>query len=279
MNSVTSEQTRSRPLGAPDFITRKEQGIPISMVTCYDYWSAVLIEKAGIDSILVGDSGAMVMHGHSSTLPATVAMMAEHTAAVRRGAPEAFIIADVPFLCEVGSPDKVIENVRPLMQAGANAVKLEGAVDGPGGNLPAVSLLVRSGVPVMGHIGLTPQSVNALGGYRVQGREEAARASLFSAAHKLQEAGCFALVAECVPEEAGAELSKQLRIPVIGIGAGVNVDGQVLVLHDLLGLSPGRKPRFVRTYLEGARVITDALKAYHEDVRAKTFPGSQESYR
>ncbi len=268
---------RSR-ITAPEFISRKQKNIPISMVTCYDYWSASIIAETDIDCILVGDSGAMVMHGYASTLPATVDMMALHIAAVRRGAPQAFVIGDMPFMTEVGSIDSIVSHARTLMQAGANAVKLEGAVEGYGGSLAAIELLVRSGVPVMGHLGLTPQSVNSFGGYRVQGRAGDAREKLIEDARRLEEAGCFAIVLECVPEELGSEMAEKLTVPVIGIGAGSGVDGQVLVLHDLLGLTPGKTPRFVRKYLDGAALMHEALENFHKDILTRAFPDEAESY-
>jgi 3-methyl-2-oxobutanoate hydroxymethyltransferase len=275
--SASASRHRSR-ITAPEFISRKQKNIPISMVTCYDFWSASIIAGTDIDCILVGDSSAMVMHGYPSTLPATVDMIALHIAAVRRGAPQTFIIGDMPFMTEVGSIDSIVSHARTLMQAGANAVKLEGAVDGYGGSLAAIELLVRSGVPVMGHLGLTPQSVNSFGGYRVQGRAGDAREKLIEDARRLEEAGCFAIVLECVPEELGIELAEKLTVPVIGIGAGSGVDGQVLVLHDLLGLTPGKTPRFVRKYLDGAALIHEALESFHKDILSRTFPDKAESY-
>lgn len=275
--SASASRHRGR-ITAPEFISRKQKNIPISMVTCYDYWSASIIAETDIDCILVGDSGAMVMHGYVSTLPATVDMIALHIAAVRRGAPQTFVIGDMPFMTEVGSIDSIVSHARTLMQAGANAVKLEGAVEGYGGSLAAIELLVRSGVPVMGHLGLTPQSVNSFGGYRVQGRAGDAREKLIEDARRLEEAGCFAIVLECVPEELGSEMAVKLTVPVIGIGAGSGVDGQVLVLHDLLGLTPGKTPRFVRKYLDGAALIHEALENFHKDILARAFPDEAESY-
>ena len=263
------------PFNTTDFISRKQAGIPISMVTCYDTWSAALIAHSGVDTILVGDSLAMVMHGHSTTLPADTPLMALHTAAVRRGAPEAFIIGDMPFLSTRAGLSSAVENVAAIMRAGANAVKIEGAQ----GNLALIAHLTESGVPVMGHLGMTPQSVNAFGGFRLQGRDEAAAARLLSDALAIQEAGCFALVIECVPAATAKQVASQLTIPVIGIGAGNGVDGQVLVLQDLLGVLEGHTPRFVRKYLDGADLITDALRRYDQDVKARTFPAAKESYR
>jgi len=260
---------------APEFISRKQQGKTISMITCYDSWSAAIIAETEIDCILVGDSASMVMHGYESTIQATTEMMAVHTAAVRRGAPNAFIIGDMPFLSNRVSLDIVLDNVRQLMQAGANAVKLEGAK----GNLDIITHIVDSGVPVMGHLGLTPQSVNQFGGYRVQGKEDIARTALLDEALQLEKAGCFAIVLECIPAALGKKIAESLTIPIIGIGAGNGVDGQVLVLQDLLGMGTGKDPKFVRRYLEGANLIREALNQYHHDVTDKTFPSKEESYR
>jgi 3-methyl-2-oxobutanoate hydroxymethyltransferase len=257
-----------------DLPERKRAKAKISMVTCYDAWSAKLIANTPIDMILVGDSSAMVMHGFSDTLPATTEMLALHVAAVRRGAPQKFIVADMPFMSFRGSLDSSINCVRQLMQAGANAVKLEGAV----GNEELVKHLVHSGVPVMGHLGLTPQSVNVFGGNKVQGRKEEAQKLLMEHARALQDAGCFSLVLECVPFTLATQVTEALQIPTIGIGAGVNCDGQVLVLQDLLGLNMEFKPKFLRQYLNGGELITAALKKYHEDVVAQTFPSPKESY-
>lgn len=245
------------------------------MITCYDSWSAAIIAETGLDCILVGDSASMVMHGYESTINATIEMMAPLTAAVRRGAPDAFIIGDMPFLSNRVSLDIVLENVRQLMQAGANAVKLEGAR----GNLKTIAHIVDSGVPVMGHLGLTPQSVNQLGGYKVQGKEDQTRFMIKEEALQLEKAGCFAIVMECIPGSLAKEISGSLSIPVIGIGAGNGVDGQVLVLQDMLGMNTGKDPKFVRRYLEGANLIREALDQYHQDVIARTFPSRKESYK
>ena len=259
---------------ATDFIEKKNRGEPISMVTSYDSWSAALVAASDVDVILVGDSAAMVMHGHASTIPADLPMMAAHVAAVRRGADDAFVVADMPFLSFRGSIDAVIDAVGVLMQAGANAVKLEGAE----GNLDTVARIVGSGVPVMGHLGLTPQSVNAFGGFRVQGRSNEAAARLARDAAALEEAGCFSVVLEAVPAATAETVSRSLTIPTIGIGAGCGTDGQVLVLQDLLGLQPEFKPRFVRRFLDGASLITDALNAYHQEVVSRRFPSDKEAY-
>lgn len=258
-----------------DFARRKREGVPISMVTCYDAWSAALIAQTDIDCVLVGDSLAMVVYGHDTTLPADIDTMAAHTAAVRRGLPEKFLVGDLPFLSYRKGLEIAVGNAGKLMSAGANAVKLEGAA----GNLELVRHLVESGVPVMGHLGLTPQSVHQLGGFKVQARGEEAAARLIEQARTLEEAGCFALVLEAVPAEVAGEATAALGIPTIGIGAGPQVDGQVLVLQDLLGVTTAFRPKFVRTWMDGSTLIREALQAYHRDVLARAFPNGEESYR
>lgn len=246
----------------------------LSMVTCYDHWSAKLLNETSIDILLVGDSSAMVMHGHDDTIPSTVESIAVFTAAVRKGAPKKFIVADMPFLSFRGDMNENLRNVKLLLQAGAHAVKLEGF----DGNGEFVRHLTESGVPVMGHLGLTPQFVNAFGGFKVQGREKESQAKILTEARGLQDAGAFAVVLECVPGDLAAEITASLKIPTIGIGAGANCDGQVLVLHDLLGISTGFKPKFLRQYLNGAELIKGAIEKYHDDVTNGRFPGPQETY-
>jgi 3-methyl-2-oxobutanoate hydroxymethyltransferase len=258
-----------------DFPKRKADRDRLVMVTCYDATFAAIIADCPVDMILVGDSAAMVMHGHDSTLPMEVGAMAAHVAAVRRGAPDVFIVADLPFLAHRRGLEPAMEAVAAVMRAGANAVKLEGIR----GHEELVRHVVESGVPVMGHLGLTPQAVHQLGGYRVQGREDRQRERLRAEAKACEQAGCFALVLECVPESLAAEITRALDIPTIGIGAGVDVDGQVLVLQDLLGLTAGRRPRFVREYLDGRALVSGALTAFAEDVRAADFPAPEERYQ
>jgi 3-methyl-2-oxobutanoate hydroxymethyltransferase len=252
----------------------KSEGRKISMVTCYDAWSAKILNETPIDILLVGDSSAMVMHGFEDTIPATTEMIATHVAAVRRGAPKKFIVADMPFLSFRGERQSNLESVRRLMQAGAHAVKLEGF----DGNGEFVKFLTESGIPVMGHVGLTPQFLNAFGGFKVQGRSVEQKQKILHEARGLEEAGCFSVVLECVPGELAAEVTSTLRIPTIGIGAGPACDGQVLVLQDLLGLSTGFKPKFLRQYLNGAELIAAALGRFHEDVAGGKFPTPAETY-
>lgn len=247
---------------------------PITMVTCYDSTSAAIVATSNIDCILVGDSVAMTMHGHHDTLMATIPLIALHVGAVRRGAPDAFIIADMPFLAHRGSLDRTLANVQKLMRAGANAVKIEG-VDGSESTIQHV---VQSGVPVMGHLGLTPQSVHAFGGFKVQGRDEAQARHIEEQAKVLESLGAFALVLECVPTGLATRITQSLHIPTIGIGAGNETDGQVLVFQDLLGMNPGFKPRFVRPFANGAEWVRDALNSFAKETRARTFPTREESF-
>lgn len=257
-----------------EFARAKAAHRKISIVTAYDAWSARLVSRSNVDAILVGDSAAMVIHGHETTLPATLSLMAMHTRAVARAAGGKFVIADLPFLSYRKGIPAAMTAVGLLVRSGAHAVKLEG-VDG---HEEVIRQVVGSGVPVMGHLGLTPQSVNGLGGYRVQGRKDADAAKIVEQAHELERLGCFAVVLECVPAALGACITAGLTIPTIGIGAGAATDGQVLVLHDLWGIDSGPAPRFVRHYLDGETVLTDALNSYDEDVKETRFPGPEESY-
>ncbi len=257
-----------------DFLKAKEEKRKLSMVTCYDACFAKLIAQTSIDMILVGDSGSMVMHGHSTTLPASVENMVDFVASVRRGAPDAFIVGDMPFLAHRKGLEPAMSAVQQIMAAGANAVKIEGVV----GHEVLLAHIVDSGVPVVAHLGLTPQSIHQLGGFKVQGREEKAAEALFKQAKEVQEAGCFALVLECVPTRVAAHITGELHIPTIGIGAGPHTDGQVLVLHDMLGLNEGFKPKFLRQYLNGAELVKTALEKYSRDVASGEFPLAAESY-
>jgi 3-methyl-2-oxobutanoate hydroxymethyltransferase len=257
-----------------EFAQFKAAGRRISIVTAYDAWSARLVARSHVDAILVGDSAAMVMHGHSTTLAATVSLMALHTAAVARQAAGKFVIADLPFLSFRKGVASAMSAVGALVRSGAQAVKLEG-VDG---HEDVIRHIVGSGVPVMGHIGLTPQSVNGIGGFCVQGRSEADAARLVGQARALQDLGCFSIVIECVPAAVAARITADLTIPTIGIGAGGGTDGQVLVLHDLWGVDTGHVPRFVRRYVDGEKMLTNALDRYDCDVKEARFPASEESY-
>lgn len=259
----------------PDFQRMKDEKKPISMVTCYDFWSAQIINESPIDCILVGDSVAMIVHGYPTTISATIEMMATHTAAVSRGAPEKFIVGDMPFLSVRSSLVKAMEAVDALMKAGAQAVKIEGV----SGHAEYIRHIVESGVPVMGHIGLTPQSLHRLGGFKVQGKSDTDADRLLREARQLQESGCFAVVLECVRSDVAEKISTSLTIPTIGIGAGPRTDGQVLVLQDLLDLFKNVEPRFVRHYLAGYQLLAQVLRDYDRDVKNRTFPSLEESYR
>lgn len=256
------------------FPERKRNHDPLVMVTCYDYTMACIVADSDVDLILVGDSAAMVMHGADSTLPIEVDDLAAHVRSVKRGAPEKFIVADLPFLSYRKGIEPAMEAVERLMKAGASAVKLEGIR----GHEDLVRHIVDSGVPVMGHLGLTPQSVNTLGGFKVQGRSEDERERLRAEALACQAAGCFSLVLECVPETLATEITRALDIVTIGIGAGKNTDGQVLVLQDLLGLTSGFRPKFVRRYLDGRGLVLEALDQFSRDVRSADFPAEEERY-
>ena len=257
-----------------DFVKRKNNKEKISMVTCYDSWSAKLLNSTEVDCLLVGDSLAMVMHGFDSTLPATVELMALHTKAVRRGAPDKFIVADMPFLSTRKGLKESIDAVEALMHAGANAIKIEGAE----GHCELIQHIVQSGVPVMGHLGLTPQSIHQLGGFKVQGKTASAEEALIASANALQDAGAFSLVLECVPTLLAQQITEQLKISTIGIGAGLHTDGQVLVLQDLLGFNQDFKPRFLRHFSPGADWFTQAVNQFHKETCERSFPNEQESY-
>jgi len=253
----------------------KDRGDKIAVLTAYDAPSARLAELAGIDVILVGDSAAMAMLGHSSTVPVTVDEMIMLTRAVTRGASRPLIVADMPFGSYQSSDETASENaVRFLKEGLADAVKVEGAR----GMLSRVAALVDGGIPVMGHIGLTPQSVTMLGGYKAQGRTAADARNLLADAIALQSAGCFALVLEAIPAPVAARITAALRIPTIGIGSGLACDGQVLVWHDVLGLTSGHVPRFVKQYADIASVVRTALESYVSDVRAARFPEARHTY-
>ena len=256
------------------FHSMKRKAEKISMVTCYDYTAAKILAATDIDCLLVGDSVAMTVHGYESTVAATVDMMEMHTAAVKRGAPQKFIVTDLPFLSYRKSLDEDIAAVQKLMRAGANALKLEG-VDG---NIELIKHLTSSGVPVMGHIGLTPQFVHALGGYKVQGKTLAEAERLKREAVQLQDAGCFAIVLECVPAELAAQISRMLDIPTIGIGAGSGTDGQVLVLQDLLGLNTDFKPKFVKHFMRGADMHAMAINLFVKEVKTGVFPHAEHHF-
>ncbi len=257
-----------------DIIGRKKTNKKIAMVTSYDYWSARILNQTDIDILLVGDSLAMVVYGYSTTLPASVEMMARHTEAVVRGAKSKFIVSDLPFLSFRKGISVAMDAVHDLMVSGAEAVKLEG-VDG---HEKTVEQIVKSGVPVMGHIGLTPQSVHALGGHRVQGQSQFQSGELRRQAKTLEDLGCFSLVLECIPEKLGQKITEELTIPTIGIGAGMYTDGQVLVLQDLLGANSNFSPKFLRKYEDMETAVFEAVNRYVQDIQKGDFPSFKESY-
>jgi len=267
--------TTDRAVTVQDLTAMRARGERIVMVTAYDAGAAALADEAGVPVLLVGDSLAMVVLGHGTTLPVTLDEMIHHARAVVRGAGRALVVVDLPFGSTQGGPaDALRSAVRVLKETGAAAVKLEGGRS----VAPTVRTLVEAGIPVMGHVGLTPQSVHALGGYRVQGRGAGAADALVADAVALAEAGAFALVLEAVPSAVGAAVATASPVPVIGIGAGPDVDGQVLVWHDVLGLTSGPTPRFVRAYEDLRGRTTAALRAFAADVRGGAYPGPSESY-
>lgn len=244
------------------------------MVTAYDFCQAQIVDAAGVDAILVGDSLANVVLGHSDTLHVSVDDMEHHVAAVARATPRALVVGDMPWMSYHLGPDDAVRNAARLVRAGAEAVKLEGGRI----RLPVVEAIVAAEIPVMGHLGLTPQSLNVMGGYRVQARSADAAQELLAAAKSLSASGCFALVLEGVPDVVAAAATEAVDVPTIGIGAGTACDGQVLVLHDLVGLSPGHPAKFVRRYADLAGAATAAVAAFAADVRAGRFPSDEESY-
>lgn len=253
----------------------KERGERFAMLTCYDALSARLLDEAGIPLLLVGDTLAMVVLGHETTLPVTVDEMLHHTRAVRRGAKDAFVVGDLPFMSYQGSIDEGIHNAgRFLKEAGANCVKLEGG----GRVLELVSRLTDSGIPVMAHLGLTPQSVNQFGGYRVQGRGDEQAHQILKDAKSLEAAGAFSLVLEAVPADLAKEVTDSLEIPTIGIGAGPHTDGQVLVFHDFLGITQGKLPRYVKRYANLGDDIRAAAQTFAAEVAGGTYPGPEHTY-
>ena len=253
----------------------KLAGERISMLTAYDASFARLLDRSGIEVLLVGDSLGMVVQGHDSTLPVTMDQMVYHCAAVSRATERAHVVGDLPFGSYQASADEAVKNaMRLVSEGGAEAVKLEGGAE----YAEVVRRIARAGVPVMGHIGLTPQSVHKLGGYLVQGRSEEKAQELIADARALEDAGCYAIILEMMPAELAAEITASVSIPVIGIGAGAGCDGQVLVCYDLLGMNPEFSPRFVKKYLDLGVAIRDAVTKYRDEVKHGTFPGPEHSF-
>ena len=265
----------SRALTTHDFPAMKQAGKKIVSLTAYDVLTARLLDEVGVDLILVGDSVNQVVAGRDTTLSATLEQMIYHGQAVRRGVKRALVVIDLPFLTYQVTIEDAIRNAgRALQETGAQAVKLEGGAS----MAPTVQVLVERGIPVMGHVGLTPQSVHALGGYRVQGRGDQAAERLLQDAQALEAAGAFSIVLELVPTALAARISRALTVPTIGIGAGAGCDGQVLVLPDLLGLNEGFSPKFLRRYADLAGVIRDAVRTYAADVREGRYPGPEHGF-
>ncbi len=252
----------------------KTDGKKWTVVTSYDYWSANILNKTNVDALLVGDCAAMVMHGHQNTLKADAAMMTTHTVAVAKGAPKKFIITALPFMTGKKSLKEGLETVEILVKAGAHAVKVEGGF----GNEDFIKSIVDIGVPVIGHIGLKPTHIHMLQGFKVQGKKVEEADKIMVEGIMLQEIGCTAVVVEAVPPKLGRRLSKKLDIPVIGIGAGLDVDGHGLVFQDMLGMTIDLKPRFVREYIKGADLITDSVNHFVSDVNTLNYPQPQEMY-
>lgn len=253
----------------------KASGERITMLTAYDATFARLFDNAGVDALLVGDSLGMVVQGHESTLPVTMDDILYHLRAVKRGTRRAHIVGDLPFMSYQASVDEAVRNAgRLVAEGGAESVKLEGGAE----FADVVRRITRAGVPVMGHIGLTPQFVHSMGGFKVQGRDDAAARRLLNDALELERAGAYALVLEGIPVELSAQITRRLSIPTIGIGAGVSCDGQVLVCYDLLGLNPDFVPKFVKCYADGASVASDAARSFVDEVRSGAFPADEHSF-
>jgi 3-methyl-2-oxobutanoate hydroxymethyltransferase len=268
---VTVPELLQRKSTAADSTNKKK----ITCLTAYDYPTARLMDEAGVDVVLVGDSVAMVVLGYESTLPLTMEESLHHTKAVRRGVQRALVVADMPFGTYQGDVNEALNNaVRFVKEAGAEAVKVEGGER----RLEVISRLTEAEIPVMGHVGLTPQSVHAMGGYRVQGKTAGGAEQLLRDARAVEAAGAFSIVLEGIPRELAAEITKSVRIPTIGIGAGPDCDGQILVLHDLLGLTFQERPKFARRYANVGEVISQAVREYCADVQGGTFPSDAESY-
>jgi 3-methyl-2-oxobutanoate hydroxymethyltransferase len=267
-----SAVTPPKQFTVPEFRAAKGRGAKLAVVTAYDYTSARLCDEAGVDALLVGDSVGMVVQGHPTSLPVTLDEMIYHTRCVVRGARRALVVADLPFLTYQVSTKQAVRNAgRLLKEAGAHAVKLEGGVR----MRAAIRACVDAGIPVMGHVGLTPQAVHQLGGFKVQRDAE----QLLADAAAVQDAGAFAMVIESVPADLGAQLSASVSVPTIGIGAGAACDGQVLVFHDMMGLFPDFKPKFAKRYADLGAAVRGAVEAYCREVRAGTFPATEHTFK
>lgn len=264
-----------RPITVQRILKMKSEGKKISMLTSYDYTMASIVDSAGVDMILIGDSASNVMAGNETTLPITLDEMIYHAKSVVKAAKHALVVCDMPFGSYQVSADEAVRNaIRIMKESGCDAVKLEGGKR----LVPAISAMVDAGVPVVGHLGLTPQSIHKFGGYGLRAKEEEEAERLLADAQALQDAGCFALVLEKIPASLAAKVSAQLSIPVIGIGAGNEVDGQVLVAQDMLGMNKGFDPKFLRRYADLYTIITDAVQRYVADVKSGDYPNKEEQY-
>jgi 3-methyl-2-oxobutanoate hydroxymethyltransferase len=262
-----SEERKKVTLGT--LFSKMEKGVPITMLTCYDYPTAYFMEQGGIDILLVGDSLGMTVLGYDSTLPVTMDIMVAHAQAVRQGSPNAWLIGDMPYMTYQPSIESAIRNAgRFMAEAACDAIKLEGGTE----VADRVEAVAKAGIPVMGHLGLTPQSVSALGGYRVQGRSAAQARKIVDDAKALEEAGAFAILLEMVPERVCALITERAEVPIISLGSGPNADGQLLIFHDMFGLYPKFTPRMARVYGDAGKIIVDGLKQYAADVIDRDFP-------
>jgi len=267
-----SAPIENRPVTVPDFVSARARGVKLTMLTAYDYVSARLLDEAGVDSILVGDSLGMVVQGNPHSLPVTLDEMIYHTRCVARGVKRALLITDMPFMSYQLNPEQALANAgRLVKEAGAHAVKLEGGIR----SASAIEKIVRADIPVVGHVGLTPQSVRKLGGFRVQRNEDL----LMDDAKAVADAGAFAIVLECIPADLATRITGELRIPTIGIGAGAGCDGQVLVLHDLLGMFEDLHPKFVKRYAELGTAFKDAVQQYCSEVRKGKYPAKEHEFK
>lgn len=270
-----STESKVRAVTTSRLQQMKEQQEKISMITSYDYSMAKIVDGAGIDIILVGDSAANVMAGHKTTLPITLDQMIYHASSVVRAVERAFVVCDMPFGTYQGDPMTALHSaIRIMKESGADGVKLEGGAE----IIDSVKAILTAGIPVMGHLGLTPQSIHQLGSYAVQAKEEAEAEKLIADAKLLEEVGCFAVVLEKIPATLAKRVSESLTIPTIGIGAGADTDGQVLVVHDMLGMNKGFSPKFLRRYADLHTIMTEAVEHYIEDVKSRNFPNENEQY-
>lgn len=259
----------------PDLNTMKQAGTKIAMLTCYDYTSACIVDAAGVDIILVGDSASNVMAGYATTLPITLDQMIYHAACVSRAIKHSFLIVDMPFGSYQGDPTEALKSaIRIVKETNAEAVKLEGGEE----IIKSIKLIISAGIPVMGHLGLMPQSINKYGTYGVRAKEKEEANKLLRDAHVLEDAGCFALLLEKIPATLAAQVANEVKIPVIGIGAGKDVDGQVLVLQDMLGMNQGFNPKFLRKYANLHAIMSEAIGKYVKDVKELDFPTNNEQY-